>query len=355
MSLSLNIPLITDPVYSPPTSYGFIDRRMLRLINDPRDLPFMHFMLEATFIIMPLAAAIFLGWIPWFIAVLYVPLNVFFYMDRFILILHNSSHRPLFRKKYRNLNLYIVWVLGPLFGESPEIYFAHHIGMHHVEENLKEDLSSTMPYQRDSFGSWFKYFLRFFFATDLNILRYMARKNRRKLLMRTLIGEVGFIIFIAVACVINWQAALIVFIIPFAFCRGAMIAGNWGQHAFIDPARPDDPFASSINVINCRYNRRSFNDGYHIGHHRQSTMHWTDLPVEFQKNIELYSEREAIVFSGIDFIMVWMLLMCKRYDKLVIHFVELQSPARSTDEVILLLKSRTRMIERRVTQLHAQV
>ena len=47
-------------------------------------------------------------------------------------------------------NYYIPWVLGPFFGESPETYFAHHVGMHHAENNLEDDISTTLPYVRDS-------------------------------------------------------------------------------------------------------------------------------------------------------------------------------------------------------------
>lgn len=332
---------ITDPVYKPRTSYNILDRYLLRLINDPRDLPFMHFVIEATVVIMPLVFGLYFYSVNWIIAMLYVPLTILLYMDRFILILHNISHRPLFRKRYRILNYYIVWILGPLFGESPETYFVHHIGMHHVEANLKDDLSSTMKYQRDSFTAWLTYFLQFFFGVFVNLLLYMSKKGRRKLLLRLIAGELAFFLFVAFAYVINPLATLVVFILPFVFCRLAMMAGNWGQHAFIDPSRPDDQFVSAITVINCRYNRRSFNDGYHIGHHRQPRCHWTDLPHEFQQNVELYSNRGAIVFAGIDFIMVWIFLMFKRYDLLARHFVELQTPARSTEEVIALLKTRT--------------
>ena len=262
---STNILTITDPTYKPKASNNFIDRFLLRLINDPRDLPFMRFLIEATVVVVPVVFYIYFGSPHWIILALYVPFNIFFYMDRFILILHNTSHRPLFRKKYRILNHYIVWILGPLFGESPETYFVHHIGMHHVEENLEADLSSTMPFQRDSFTGWFRYFLRFFFGTFFNLSIYMAKKRRRKLLIRIIAGELSFFLFVAAACLINWQATLVVFIVPFIFCRFVMIAGNWGQHAFIDASRPEDPFTNSITLINCRYNRRSFNDDTYSG------------------------------------------------------------------------------------------
>jgi hypothetical protein len=162
---------ITDPVNLPRTRYRAFDRLLLKLINDPRDLPFLHFLIEATVVVVPIVLYLYLGSAPWFVAALYVPFNILVFMDRFILILHNTSHRPLFKKEYRLLNYYLVWVLGPLFGESPETYFAHHIGMHHIEENLEDDLSSTMPYQRDSFLGWLKYFLEFFFAVIVELVQ----------------------------------------------------------------------------------------------------------------------------------------------------------------------------------------
>ncbi len=339
-----NTLVITDSMYKKKPMYSMGDRLLMRFINDPRDLPFMYFLVQATLIIVPLIVLLYIVAIPWYFAALYVPFNIFLFMDRFILLLHNTSHRPLFRKKYQILNLYIVWILGPLFGESPETYFVHHIGMHHVEENLEADLSSTMSYKRDSFIGWLKYFFRFFFGTLFELSFYMAKKGRRKLLIRIVAGELTFFILVALLCVINPVATLFVFILPFIFCRFAMIAGNWAQHAFIDSSRPEDPFASSITLINCRYNRRCYNDGYHIGHHRKARLHWTELPLEFQEHRELYKSQGAIVFAGIDFLMIWILLMFKRYDILARHFVDLQNPRRSIKEVIALLKNRTKAI-----------
>ncbi len=34
------------------------------------------------------------------------------------------------------MNHVIPWLLGPFFGQTPNTYFAHHMGMHHREENL---------------------------------------------------------------------------------------------------------------------------------------------------------------------------------------------------------------------------
>lgn len=78
------------------------------------------------------------------------------------LMLHCTSHRVLFKKQYGWLNYYLPWVIGPLFGQTPETYFVHHLGLHHAKNNTADDESSTMFYQRDSAWSFLHYFGDFF-------------------------------------------------------------------------------------------------------------------------------------------------------------------------------------------------
>jgi len=132
-----------------------------------------------------------------------------------------------------------------------------------------------------------------------------------------------------------------VFIAPYLTCRFLMMAGNWGQHAFVDPEDPSNDYKSAITCINARYNRRCYNDGYHISHHLAANRHWTEHPTELLDNRAKYVENDAIVFEGIDFFMVWAFLMLKRYDILAKHFVELREKPRSKEEIIALMKRRT--------------
>jgi hypothetical protein len=126
--------------------------------------------------------------------------------------------------------------------------------------------------------------------------------------------------------------------------RFAMMWGNWGQHAFIDPNRPGDSFVNSITCINSVYNQRCFNDGYHIGHHIKQTRHWTEMPQDFLENQERYAKEGCIVFEGIDFFMVSLFLFLKRYDWLAKRFVRMPGDTRTDAEVIEFLKGRTRRI-----------
>ena len=328
-----------------PPAPGPVARWASGLIRDQRDLPFLSLMAQATLVLLPFAAALYVAF-RWWAAALYLAINFFVFLDRFILMLHNTSHRELFRPRYRLLNSYIPWVLGPFFGESPGTYYAHHLGMHHPENNLHDDLSSTMPFRRDRIDHFLGYFFRFFFVGLIECSIYLWRRGRRLLFRQMLVGEFVFLATVALLFAWNWRATLAVFVIPFVSVRFLMMAGNWGQHAFIDPARPESPYANSITCINSRYNRRCFNDGYHIGHHLKANRHWTEMPGDFHDNLATYASEGAIVFEGIDFFVVWLNLMLRRYRFLARRYVNLDGRARSHDEIIDLLRARTAAIAR---------
>lgn len=339
---------LTDPVYKPAPDNA-ATKFFLRYIKDERDLPFVYLTIKLSLIIIPLAILLYLpfieGWIFVAVAVLYHLFNSIIYKAPFGLMLHCTSHRPFFKKEYRYLNYYLPWVLAPFFGHSPETYFTHHIGMHHAENNLEEDESSTMPYRRDSVGGFLHYFLAFLFTGIYRLTAYFFRKNRKQLLYKTVRGEILFFLFCIGLSFINWQATLVVFIIPFFIFRLVAMMGNWGQHAFIDPDDPGNHFKNSVTCINAKFNHKCWNDGYHISHHQRPAMHWTEHPVFFKKTVDQYIENDAIVFEGINFLHVFIWLMGKRYDLLARHFVNIGDRYKSDEEVIHFLKYRVQKID----------
>jgi hypothetical protein len=335
---------LTDPVYQPKTRLNPIERLGAAVVNDPRDIPFITLQMKLTLIIIPLAVLMYLIDIKWWMPWPYLAFVLGVYLGPYTLMLHNSSHRVLYKTKYRWLGIYMTWILGPFFGHTPGTYYVHHIGMHHPENNLTDDLSTTMPYQRDSFMDFMRYFGRFFVAVVPELALYMWRRRRIRLFRNLLIGETAFVLFLAVMFLINWQATLVVFVAPTIIARFAMMAGNWAQHAFIDRDDPANCYRNSITCINSTYNRRCFNDGYHIGHHLKANRHWTDLPTDFDANRERYAAERAIVFQGVDFFLVWLMLMGKRYDMLARRFVPLVENPPATEEIIAMLRERTRKI-----------
>lgn len=337
--------IITDPVYTKKETKSRFDDYVLEYIRDERDLPFVYLMLKLSLTVVPAALFQFIpGRFNWFFAMGYLVAIWILFMGPYILMLHCTSHRPLFKREYEHLNLIIPWLLGPFFGETPETYYSHHLGMHHPENNLKEDLSSTMAYQRDSFIGYMHYFLKFFLKVIPDLYRYLTDRKRFKLRKRVLVGESCWYFSVILLASFNWRATLAVFVIPMCFTRFMMMAGNWGQHAFIDADAPANCYRNSITCINSLYNHMCFNDGYHIGHHLQPTMHYTDMPVEFQNNLATYAKEHAIVFEGIDFFVVWLLLMTKNYKYLASKFVRLDDRLPTEADVVAFLKSRVQRV-----------
>lgn len=341
---------LTDPVYNEATPYSGTDQFFLSLINDKRDLPFVYLTIRIIVLMIPVGLVMYIPGLPvWAFAiasVLYFYMNNFMFKGPFGLMLHCTSHRTLYKKQYGILNQVLPWFVGPFFGQTPETYYSHHIWMHHPENNLEEDESTTMPYQRDSFGDFMKYYLDFLLIGMVRLVGYFKRKNRPNLIRKSLIGEFAFILMCVGLSFVNFWATFFVFILPFMISRLIMMMGNWTQHAFVCGEDPGNPFKNSITCVNVKYNHKCWNDGYHITHHLRPGMHWTEHPKEFMKHMGRYAEDRAIVFQGIGFLGVFWYLMRHDYAKLATYAVNINEAWANDEEFIKHMRSRTARINR---------
>lgn len=343
----MTLPAITDPKSEPKYASNAFQRWIEGMLYEPRDAVFVRLFMKNVLLVVPLQIALYL-YFSWWLAIATWIVQIAWLAPPAILMLHNTMHRPFF-KSPRIMNRVVPYAQSLLFG-IPTGYMEHHIGVHHSENNLRADLSSTMRYQRDSFPNWFLYFLRFLFTTHWKLTQYFLKKNRPAMARRALLSDAAHVALMIGLSFVNWQATLVAFVVPYFFMRFAMMLGNWGQHAFIDPSRPGDSYVNSITCINSLYNRRCFNDGYHIGHHVKQNRHWTELPGDFEANVEKYVKEGCIVFQGLDFAMVSVFLFLKRYDWLAKAFVRLPGDSRTDAEVIEFLKGRTRRISEEVPE-----
>lgn len=340
---------ITDPVYIPKETLSWYDKLWLSVMNDKRDLPFIYLLTTIHLSVIPVAVLLFTpllqsGWW-WLAAVPYFYVSQLYFKGRFGLMFHCICHRKCFKKSWQWLHSYITWIICPLFGHAPEGYFSHHLGMHHIENNLEDDTSSTMAYQRDSARDFLAYFLKFLLVGVKNTILYLYHRKRTKLYQRLTIGEYAYAAFCILMCFVNLKATLVVFIVPLVFARLVMMLGNWTQHSFIDSTNPDNLYTNSINCINTKYNHVCWNDGYHIIHHLRPGMHYTDMPAELLKRKDEFANNKAIVFDGIHYLHVFFFLLTKRYDKLADNLVNINNTFSSREQAIALMKERTRKIE----------
>ena len=339
---------LTDPQYQPRESYTMYERFWLQFMNDERDLPFIHLLTRIHLIVMPWAilffTPLFEGVYWWLLYIPYAYVSQSYFKGRFGLMFHCICHRPMFKKGYMWIHKYITWVVAPFFGNTPETYFAHHIIMHHVENNQEDDASSTLRFQRDSPIDFLKYFGRFILLGIIDTFMYLFRRKRKKVYTRFTFGEVSFCVFAVAMCFVNFKATMMVFIVPVIYARLIMMMGNWTQHSFIDKNNPEGHFSSVFNCINNVYNQNCWNDGYHSIHHLNPGLHYTEIPQTFMKNKENFVKNKTFNFDGIHYLHIFFWLMTKKYDRLAENLVNIDNTFASQQEAEALLRERVMKI-----------
>ena len=340
---------ISDPQYIPKEKFTRYETFWLKYINDERDLPFIHLLTMIHLIVIPWAilffTPLFQGALWWLLYIPYAYVSQSYFKGRFGLMFHCMCHRPMFKKGYAWLHQYTTWFVAPFFGNTPETYFAHHIVMHHVENNQEEDASSTLKYRRDNPIDFLKYLGRFLLIGFVDTFMYLFNRKRKKVYTRMTLGEFSFYVFCVLMCFVNFKATLMIFIVPVIYARFIMMMGNWTQHSFIDQSDPAGHFSSVYNCINNSYNQNCWNDGYHSIHHLNPSLHYTDIPKTFLKNKDQFVKNKTFIFDGIHYLHIFFWLMTKSYDKLADHLVNIDNTFSSKQEAIALMKQRVMKIQ----------
>eukprot|EP00123_Amoebidium_parasiticum_P009243 comp19356_c0_seq1/m.22297 comp19356_c0_seq1/g.22297 ORF comp19356_c0_seq1/g.22297 comp19356_c0_seq1/m.22297 type:complete len:387 (-) comp19356_c0_seq1:61-1221(-) len=326
-------------LFKPPQ---FLDSFFLSLLRDPRDLPMIYLLFNITVIVIPGVIACYLLSPPWYVMIGFSFAYWFTFVQRFILCLHFSEHRRIFKDNVWYLNHYAPDFLTFFFGIPPGMYYLHHVVMHHQENNVfPYDVSSTMPYQRDSFLHFLHYWFTFLTATWFQLPYYAYSRKRYGLMVKSLICTTSLFVLCYVLHMNNPTFFWCCSFFTFFATSFALMFGNWSQHIFIDPADPFDSYKLTYNCMNHFENQFTFNDGYHIVHHVNSVCHWTDLPNAFMKKIPTYVERDALVFQDTHFFEVGLLVFTGMLRKLARKYVHLtEKPIRSEEQVMQMLKER---------------
>ncbi len=148
---------VKDPTSAPTYRPSAFQRWIEGLLYDPRDAVFVRVTLRAFLLMVPMIAMLYWRF-SWWMAPVFWAVQIFIEAP-VILMLHNTMHRPFFKRRPW-LNRAHPYLMSALFG-IPTGYMEHHVAMHHVENNLGDDISSTMRYQRDSILGVLLYIGRF--------------------------------------------------------------------------------------------------------------------------------------------------------------------------------------------------
>jgi fatty acid desaturase len=335
---------ITDP-NEPGAPNAFeraVDRLSKPYLVNPNDVVFTRLIARVFTQVFPLAIGLYLlpGW--WALA-LGVPYLAYIYA-RFagpiMLGLHAVTHRPLFRKPIRGARRLITHLFPPFWGLTPFAYKVHHVLMHHTENNGDDDLSGTAEYERDNIVHFIHYWFRFFAFGYLHLGSWMLRKDRKGLALLLIGDSICWVGMIALAL---WKpaATIVVFFLPFLLMRYFMMAGNWTEHAFVDPDAPTNSYTNSTCLINTVYNHRCYNAGYHLVHHIVPGRHWSDTVSAFEKYLPNMIKEDSILFFGVrNNQVIWWKLMLGDYDFLAERLLDLGNRRPGHDEKVAFLKHR---------------
>ena len=325
------------------------------LIHDKRDSIMLSLILNICCTTIPLNVYLFIN--PSHLLGLFtIAFTLFMYLQRFILMMHYVEHRKLFKQPFHSVGQYFLsGFVCIFFGMPPGMYRLHHVVMHHIENNVfHEDLSSTEGYQRDNFFHFLIYYYRYF--THMILLPvYAVKKKRYKMAAISFFGAAGWLGLMVIGLQTTPVFTIWAGIVPMCVTGLALMFGNFSQHIFVHPSIATMPqnlksyefnCALSLQSINHFDNQYAFNDGYHVTHHINSRVHWTELASHFLNNIEKYVANDVLVFDGLGFFDIGLNVMLGRFEFLADHYVHFTKEKRSNAEIIKELKIRLQPIHR---------
>ena len=280
-------------------------------------------------------------WLPHVFGVAHMVLMLL-QVQGFILGLHYSAHKCIWKAPYKWVDSWVSWVLCPLLGIPSNCYYAHHIIMHHKEDNaIWYDASSTMPYRRDSYLHMLAYCMRYLLGIWVELPLVMLLRKRWGALA-SLCGGLGtwFTVLYFGAQLLP-RTTLYCWFLPWLVISFALMRGNSIQHVFVSPDDPEDDFRLAYDLVNTKANNYMFNDGFHIEHHLSPVTHWHDLPAKFLSYLPRHRDHDSLIFDGIDGDVVSSCVCGGRLEELADHYIHIgQKSGESKEKLVAEMKRR---------------
>jgi fatty acid desaturase len=262
----------------------------------------------------------------------------------FVLGLHYSTHVRIWKPEWAWLDAVITTGICPLFGMPAGAYYAHHILMHHKEDNqLCYDASSTLPYRRDSYLHLLVYCLRYIALIWIELPLVLLLRGRLFEFCRLAALGGGYLFILHAGLRVAPLATTYLLLLPLLIVSFALMRGNHLQHIFVSAAHPASPYRHSYDLCNCPTNMESFNDGFHIEHHLSPLTPWYLLPQKFIELLPRHCENDSLIFSHITPDEIHEYVFRGNLEKLADHYVYI-GQASGVDRDTLIAELRRRLL-----------